>query len=292
MKPFRSMLFAPANDAKKVAKVLGSEADAVILDLEDAVPVSEKESARLSIFAALAQPRSTKCYVRVNSLGSGFLEADLRKVVYRDLDGIMLPKSETAQDIRQVESMLAQLERKRSIPEGSIDLLPLVESAKGVYAAYEIAKAGRRVKRLAFGGIDFTLDINTGWTKEGTEILYARSHLVVASRAAEIDPPIDTVYIDVKDLEGLAADCRKSRQLGFQGRLVIHPQQVAVVHEAFSPTGQEVSFARKVVEAFAEAEARGIAAISVDGKMIDYPVVARAKKVLSIAEAISGGQAG
>ncbi len=300
----RTYLFTPANNEKRVNKALhlagmpgyreaqegaravSLNADAVILDLEDAVALSEKAQAREMARNALRLPRPVKAslvYVRINSIGSGLWREDLESVATDGLDGIMLPKSESAADVRQVDELLFELERARGMPEGRIQLIPLVESARGVWNAFEIASGCKRVTCLAFGAIDFTLDIGTSYSKGGTELLYARSRLVVASRAAGVLPPVDTVFPDIRDTEGLIAETKAVKQLGFFGKLVIHPDQIEPVNRIFAPTTAEVEQARRIVDAFARAEAEGIAAIQVDGQMVDYPVAARARRILALA---------
>lgn len=284
---FRSLLFAPGNVARRVEKALLLNADAVILDLEDSVPIAEKGATRQSIAAALKTTRNCPCYVRVNALSTGLAIGDLDAVVSSHLDGIVLSKSESAVDLIKVDWYLSHLEQERSLPLGSIDLIPLVENAKGVYNAYEIANSVARVRRLCFGAIDYTADINVQLKEGGIEILYARSHLVNASAAAELEPPIDTVYPEIKNPSGLLADAGVGRRLGFQGKLVIHPAQIDPVNELFSPSEEEIAYAKRVVAAFREAEAAGHAAITLDnGKFIDYPVARNAERLLALADVL------
>ncbi len=279
-------LFVPGNNSKRVAKALVAGADVVLLDLEDAVALGEKETARAEAVAALSMERKGRVFVRVNGLGTPYCLADLAAVVVPGLDGIMLPKTESREDVIIADWVIGQLERQRGITPGTVELLPLVETAAGVERSLEIARASSRVCRLAFGAIDYTLDIGTGLSKGGSELFYARSKLVNTSRLAGIAAPIDTVYPDVRDLEGLAADCAAARQLGMGAKLVIHPDQIPLVRETFAPGAAEIAWAKKVVAAFAAAEADGVAAIAVDGKFIDYPVAARAKQIVAAAEAL------
>ncbi|SHI49460.1 HpcH/HpaI aldolase/citrate lyase family protein [Desulfofundulus thermosubterraneus] len=285
-KPLRSFLFAPASDLRKVDKALSLEADAVILDLEDAVAVSEKVRARSLVLDVLGRADRKSVYVRVNGVNTRWIVGDLMAVVGGRPAGIMLPKAEDAEEVRRVDWLIGQLEREYGLPAGEMELIPLVETARGVMNAYGVAASCPRVKRLAFGAVDYTLDIGTSLTGQGTEIFYARSHLVVASRAAGIEGPIDTIYPNIKDEEGLAAECRLVRSLGFAGKLVIHPVQLGPVNEIFSPTSGEIDYAAKVVQAFAQAEAEGIAAVQLEGKFIDYPVAAWARRTLAIARAL------
>jgi len=282
MKPRRSLLFAPASDLRKAEKALSLDADGVILDLEDAVALAEKIKARSLALDVLGRAGGKAVYVRVNGVASPFLVGDLMAVMGGRPAGIVLPKAESAEEVKRVDWLMGQLEKEYEIPD-QIELIPLIETARGVINAYEIAAAGARVKCLAFGAVDYTLDIGTSLSAEGDEIFYARAHLVVASRAAGREAPIDTVYPDLKNPEGLARECRLARRLGYQGKLVIHPAQIGPVNEIFSPTEKEIAYARRVVEAFREAESRGVAAVQLEGKFIDYPVAVWAERILAIA---------
>ncbi|MHB1126229.1 MAG: HpcH/HpaI aldolase/citrate lyase family protein [Bacillota bacterium] len=286
IRPLRSILFAPGNDLRKAQKALAAGADAVILDLEDAVAVNEKPRAREVIREALALPRQSRLYVRVNGVGTAFLVGDLQAVVHDGVDGLMLPKAENAEDVRAVDTAIAQLEKERGLTPGQMELIPLVESALGVWSALGTARSCSRVRCMAFGALDFTLDIGTSYSKEGTEIAYARSRMVLASRVAGIEPPIDTVFPDTRDHGGLEKDCRLARQLGFQGKLLIHPLQVETTNRIFSPQTEEIAFSLKVVEAFNQAMESGTAVLQVEGKMVDRPVVIRAQRVLATARSM------
>jgi citrate lyase subunit beta/citryl-CoA lyase len=229
-------------------------------------------------------------YVRINPLGvrtafsQAIGEADLHAVGCAQLRGVLLPKVEEAADVQQADRLLSTLEQTHGLATGSIDLLPILETARGIYNAYAIATAGTRVKRLAFGAGDFTRDIGVRWSRREVESQFARSALVVASRAAGLEPPIDSVWVDLRDQRGLLRSARLARQLGFQGKMLIHPSQVAPVQAAFSPTAPELAFARRVVAAFQEAEQRGAAAIQLDGQFIDYPIVESARRLLALAQ--------
>jgi len=281
------MLFAPANDLRKAGKALLLDADGVVLDLEDAVAMSEKINARNALKEALALPRKGDVFVRVNSAQTDLVLGDLMAAVTEGVKGIVLAKSETAEEVRQVDWVMGLLEKERGMPPGGLELIPFLESARAIINACSIASACPRVSRLFFGGVDYVLDIGTSFSKGGTELFYARSQLVVASRAAGIEPPVDTVYPDFKDIEGLVADARAVRQMGFQGKLAIHPGQIGPLNEVFSPTEEEIAWARKVVAAFDRSEAMGQAVLQVDGKMIEYPIANRARRVLALAEQIA-----
>ena len=283
---FRSLLFAPGNHARRVEKALTLDADVVILDLEDAVAVSEKPASRPLVVEALKKPRSCLGYIRVNAFDTPFCYGDLQAVIQKDVDGIMLPKVESAMHVQCINWLMTQLERERGIAEGSIDLLPIIETGKGVSALKEICRASPRVKRLSFGAGDYSLDMNMRWTKGEREMDHARASVAVESRAAGLEPPLDTVFIHLGEIDALKASTELARDMGFQGKLCIHPEQVPVINEVFTPPDEEIAKARRYVEAFDAAEASGSASIQVDGYFIDYPIVERARRILAIAAEI------
>jgi citrate lyase subunit beta/citryl-CoA lyase len=284
--PLRSFLFAPGNHPRRVEKALILDADAVILDLEDAVAIAEKPATRGAIVAAYGQQRTGQLYVRVNAADTEFCHGDFTAIVHPGLDGVILPKVESAATIQTIDWLLGNLERERDLPARRIDLIPIVETAKGVRDIDAILGAGTRVKHCAFGAGDFTLDVNMRWSRDESELAYARARVVTASRAAGIEAPLDTVWVDLQDEEGLEASTRLALGLGFQGKMCIHPNQIAVVNRVFTPTNAEIDFAERVVAAFAAAEKQGRAAIQLDGKFIDYPIVYRAQRTLDATAAI------
>jgi citrate lyase subunit beta / citryl-CoA lyase len=286
MPVFRSFLFAPGNHPRRVEKALSLAADAVILDLEDAVANAEKAATRAVVVEALASPRRCQGYVRVNSLGTEWSHGDFVAVVAKGVDGIIVPKIESASDLQTAEWLLGSLERERGLPQGGIDLIPIIETASGFSNLKEIARAARRTKRLSFGAGDFTLDLGLTWSRDETELLPFRSAIVLESRAAGLEAPLDTVWAALKDTEGFARSVRLVKDLGFQGKLCIHPDQVPVVNDCFCPGEAELAHARRVVEAFAQAERDGLAAIQVDGQFVDYPIVYRAQRLIDRAQAI------
>lgn len=288
MRILRSMLFVPANNARRVEKALGLDADAVILDLEDAVAAAEKPAARDAVVAALARPRTGLAYVRVNGLTTEWCYRDFTAIVQPGLDGILLPKVERGADLAIADWLLSALERERGLEPGRIDLMPIIETGAGLAAIAEICGCGARHRRVVFGAADYTLDMNMQWTRDEAELAHARAQIVLASRAAALEPPIDTVWARLQDLDGLRASARTSLVMGFQGRMCIHPDQVGVVHEVFTPSAEEHARALKVVAAFEEAERAGLASIRVDGQFVDYPIVERARRVVSIFERIAG----
>jgi citrate lyase subunit beta/citryl-CoA lyase len=272
-----------------VEKVGQCGADAVILDLEDAVPIAEKAATRSVVRAAIGAITTCPVYVRINPLvtTTGFSQpigaADLQAIVCAELAGVLLPKVEAPDEVQQADQLLCTLEQERGLAPGAIDLIAIIETARGVHHAYNIAAAGTRLRRLAFGAGDFTRDIGVRWSRRETESQYARAALVIASRAAGLEPPLDSVWIDLRDQRGLVRSARLVRQLGFQGKMCIHPSQVAPVNAVFSPSREEVALATQVVEAFRAAEARGLASIQLDGQFIDYPIVEAAQRLLAVA---------
>ncbi len=286
IRPLRSFLFAPGNHARRVEKALSLDADAVILDLEDAVAIAEKSATRALVAAALGRSREGLLYVRVNAIDTTFCYGDLLAIVQPGLDGIVLPKVESAAGLATIDWLLAQLERDRGLTVGNIDLIPIIETARGVQQIDAILAAGTRVRRVAFGAGDFTLDVNMAWSRSEIELAHARAVIVTVSRAAGVDAPLDTVWVDLTDPEGLEASARTALGYGFQGKMCIHPEQIAVVNRVFTPSDAEVAFADRVTAAFTNAEANGSAAIQLDGKFIDYPIVYRAQRVLRTVAAI------
>jgi citrate lyase subunit beta/citryl-CoA lyase len=212
---------------------------------------------------------------------------DIVAVVQKGVDGIVLPKLETVDEIRAADWLIGNLERERGLAKGAIDVVPIVETGRGLANIRAICAAGTRVKRIAFGAGDFTLDMNITWSRSEAELLPYRSECVLASRAGGIEPPIDTVWVDLKDPEGFKQSVLAIKGLGFQGKMCIYPDQVPVVNEVLAPTEAEVVWSRKVVAAFAEAEKAGSASIQLEGKFIDYPIVYRAERIIAMAERIA-----
>ena len=287
----RTFLFAPGNHARRAEKALTLAADAVILDLEDAVAVSEKVAARPAVVAALGQPRRCRGYVRVNAMGTEWGYADIVAAVAPGVDGIVLPKLESVDEIKAADWLVGALERERGLAPGTIDLLPIIETAAGWMRLEAIARAGTRVRRVAFGAGDFTLDLGITWSRSEGELLSFRSAFVAASRAAGLEAPIDTVWVDLRDADGFEQSAAAGRALGFGGKLCIHPDQVPVANRVFGPGAEAVAQARRVVAAFAEAEARGLASIQLEGKFIDYPIVHAARRTVAQADAIAAAEA-
>ena len=218
IQPLRSFLFAPGNHTRRVEKALSLQADAVILDLEDAVATAEKRTTRDAVIAALTRPRRPLLYVRVNAVDTEFCYGDLAAIVRPGLDGIILPKVESAGGLATVDWLLAQIEREHGLVSRAIELIPIIETARGLNQIDAILASGTRVKRVAFGAGDFTLDVNMEWSRNEAELTYARAKIATASRAAGIEAPLDTVWIDLADEEGLEASARTALGFGFKAR--------------------------------------------------------------------------
>jgi citrate lyase beta subunit len=284
----RSLLFVPAHVGRMLDKALGLSPDATILDLEDAVPPAQKMEARHGARRYVTR-RPGHAFVRINPLASRapFTTAcgadDLAAVVAAGLRGVVFPKVETANDVESVDAAMAEAEGRAGLEVGAIELYSIVETARGVLESPAIARTRvRRPHRLCFGAGDFTRDIGVEWSREERESFTARSMIVLASRAAGLPAPIDSVFVDIRDAEGLRASTRTAKQLGFRGKLLIHPDQVAVVNDIFTPTAQEVAWARQVMDGLAAAERDGLGAFVVDGRMVDYPIVERAADILNV----------
>ncbi len=284
--PYRSWLFAPGNHARRVEKALSLDADAVILDLEDAVAVAEKIDTRATVAAALQGPRSGLGYVRVNAYDTEFCYGDLVAVVGPGVDGIVVPKIEAADQVRGIDWLVGQLERERGFEIGAIDIMPILETGKGIANARAIAGAGTRIRRLSFGAGDYAKDMAMNWTRGEAELAHARAEVALASRAEGLEAPIDTVWIHIKETDGLTRSAETVRDMGYQGKLCIHPDQVGPVNAVFTPDADAVAFAEKVVAAFDAAEAQGLASIQVDGYFVDYPIVDQARRRLALMRAI------
>jgi citrate lyase subunit beta/citryl-CoA lyase len=280
----RSLLFVPGNRADMIAKAGRYGADAIILDLEDGVAPEEKGQARRVIGAAVdaGLPGKPVVWLRVNGAASGLLEMDLREGFRPGVVGVCLPKCETAEDVLTVDAHLRVLEAVHGLSLGQTRLLPMIESARGVVNASAIASCHPRVCGVGFGAEDYTADLGVVRTRQGEEIGYPRAAVSVAAHAAHVEA-LDGIFADFRDAEGLRADTAAARRLGYTGKMVIHPAQIAPVHAAFAPGPEEIAHAQRVVDAFEEARSRGAGIVVVDGAMVDRPVVLRAQRTLAIA---------
>jgi citrate lyase subunit beta / citryl-CoA lyase len=288
--PLRSLLFCPATAPRPLGKLPFVGADAVAIDLEDAVTNDRKRDARSELRAALERFESPRTYVRVNHPDTGLTQGDIEGIMHPHLDGIVLPKVESPETVRAADQWLAEAERANGLTAGATAMLILIESAIGVHRATEILAASDRIETGIFGFVDFMLNLGIDVidTSEDTEeLLVARSMLVLAARVAGRRPPLDGPFIDISDSERFLRQCVQGRRLGFAGKMLIHPSQVELTHRGFAPTAEEAEQARRVVAQFAEAEAGGVAAIVVDGRLVDYPVMLRAQRIVDAFERVT-----
>jgi len=280
----RSFLFVPGNRIDRIEKAIGSSADAVIIDLEDAVTPSQKETVRDQVGTFLKTASRKNLFVRVNGVDTPFFDEDIEKMSEASVYGMVVPKAEKPEVLEKVGRKLTDLERKKSIPQGQIHLVLMIETALGLSRVREIGASTPRILGIAFGAGDLTLDLGAKLTRTGEELLFARSSLVLSCRLAGVTP-IDAPYIiDVKDTEGLKAEALRSRQLGFRGKFCIHPSQVEPINEIFSPTQAEIDRAKKIVDAFEQAKEKGIGAIALEGEFVDPPIYNKAKQLLDDAK--------
>lgn len=286
----RTALFVPATRPDRVDKALGTGADAVIIDLEDAVAHALKAEARETARNKVKEHGRRRLMVRVNALGTGLNRKDLAALAGACPPSIMLPKVESEEHIREIHRRLLDLERSSAVAQGTTAVVVQIESARAVQNVFRILSetlAPERALLAAFGAADYSLDMGINMSRDGSELLYPRSRIAVACRAAGKEPPIDTPFmLDLKDRDGLRADALRAKQLGYQGKLCIHPNQVGPCNEVFSPTADELAYARRVVEAFEKSESEGIGALQLDGQFIDYPVVERSRRILRLGHSI------
>ena len=291
MKPVRTALFAPGIKDRVMGKALAAGADAVILDLEDSVPLATKAEARTlvarTIDGAAANPSRPGIYVRVNAASTGLLADDLEAVVRPGLDAVLLSKTENIDDVRQTAGSLDRLEKARGVKAGAVEIILQIENALGVYDCFNLIKASPRVVATCFGSArdgDLQTDLGCSWSIEGTELIYARSKVLLDTRAAGANiHPLDGVFADLNDEAGLLADSKLSARLGYIGRTVIHPKQIEPVKAAYAVPEADVAYYQKIATEFAVAEKTGTAAIAVDGKLVDYAMAQRARRVLALA---------
>jgi len=285
----RSWMFVPGHRQKMIDKALGlAQVDALMLDIEDGVPRQEKQTARQQIGASLVKERDPGSpparFVRVSAVGYEHITGDLAHIVQPGLDGLVLPKVETLQQIQLVDAILRDRERQMGLALGKIALLIAIESPRGLLNAYSIATASPRVIGLLFGAEDLGKELGLPFRREAeaSELLFQRSTLVVAAAAANIQA-VDGVWPDLSDAEGLKRYALQSRRLGFNGMSLIHPGQIETINQIFGPTADEVAYCEKVIEAFDAALARGDGSIAFGGQLIDLPIVERAKRTVAFA---------
>ena len=276
------MLFVPGNRPELVAKAVASGVDALIFDLEDSVPAASKGLARENL--AGLEPLPVALYVRVNGGETDHLWEDVTAAGSAGVAGIVLPKAEEPALLQRIEGALTALELSRGGTRGETEIVPLIESARGVMATYEMCRSTPRVRSVLFGSGeegDLVADLGCQWTPEGTGLLTARAMVLMAARAAGVEEPMEAVYMDFKNLDGLRTECELARRLGYVGKVAIHPQQVAVINDVFTPSAEEVAKHQRIVDKFEEAVAHGSASLSVDGRMVDYAVARVSRTILA-----------
>ncbi|HKT86950.1 MAG TPA: CoA ester lyase [Candidatus Sulfotelmatobacter sp.] len=294
----RSWMFVPGNRQRMIEKSLGVTVDAVMMDIEDGVAPAEKDTARRQIAACLDQVatrlnsdggyRTPARFVRINAVGHERMRDDLALVLRRGLEGLVLPKVETPEQVKTVEQILDRQELQAGLDRGSVRLLVAIESPKGLFNSYAIASSSPRVIGLMFGAEDFSREISLPLRREGEarDLIYARSGIVTAAACAHVQS-VDGVWPDLQDVEGLKTFATQSRRLGFSGMSLIHPAQIEIVNGAFTPAADEIDYAQRVLKAFDEARARGDGAVAFGGQLLDLPIVDRARQTLALAESLS-----
>lgn len=278
----RSFLFAPGDDLRKLNKAAQSNADAVILELEDGVAHDRKAVARQTVREAALSidfGRQEKL-IRVNDVSTPFFEDDVRETIDCRPDAFVLPKVESEEDLWRICELIDEAEQRRGWPAGGIGLIIMLETPKGILNLREICEAKTRLKAIIFGAEDYASFIGAKRTREATEVLFARSAIVNACGAYGLQA-IDMVFIDFNDDAGLEQECRLGKQLGFLGKQVIHPRQIDIVNQCFAPTAEELAWAHRIVEGFKASQREGRGAFALDGKMIDMPVVRQAERILA-----------
>ena len=286
MHPRRALLYMPGDDRRKIEKAPTLGVDSICMDMEDGVAANKKAEARAVIALAMKEldfGNSERC-IRINSIGSGIEKRDLVAALATNPDAIVVPKIESADQVKWVSEHIEGYELSSNLNIGAIRLLIGVETARGILNLKEIAEADKRLEAIIFGAEDYAASVGATRTKEATEVLYARSAVVTACAANDLQA-IDMVYIDFKDSEGLRLEAEQGAGLGFSGKQVIHPNQVSVAQDAFTPSAEAIEYAKRIVESFESSQKEGKGAYALDGKMIDMPLLKNAQKVLDRARA-------
>jgi citrate lyase subunit beta/citryl-CoA lyase len=293
IKMYRTLLFAPGSRPELLAKAQLGDADAMIFDLEDSVPLNAKDEARKNIADALAAGLKKPMFLRISNPRAGDFMADLQVLASAssllNVAGIVLPKADDADDIQAVAKALKDVESKHNMQEDTLSILPLIETCLGLRNGFDIAKASTRVIGMALASAeqgDFMVDLGGRWTPRSLALAYPRSKLVVDARAAGVQWLVDGVFMNLKDTDMLREECLIARELGFVGKMAIHPTQVDVMHTVFSPSELEVAYARGLIAAFRDGEARGVGAVKYEGMMVDYANVRLAERTLALAGAL------
>jgi citrate lyase subunit beta / citryl-CoA lyase len=290
MKPIRTALFAPGTKERVMTKAFESGADAVIFDLEDSVPIAAKAEARELVAKAIDRAHAAGSgplvTVRVNASASGLLKDDLLAVVRPGLNAIFLPKAESPEDVSKAAAMLEWLEPTHQMKSGAVEIILMIESALGVYRCFDMLKGSPRVATACIGSAqdgDLQTDLGCAWSSDGPELMYAKSKVLLDTRAAGKAYPLDGVFSNLDDEDGLVRDSQISARLGYIGRTVIHPKQIEPVRRAYAVPAEQVAYYTRVVTEFEAAEKGGTAAITIDGKLVDYAMYSRARSVLELA---------
>ena len=288
MELIRSLIFVPGNRENMLERARSFDADIIMVDLEDSVPPGEKAAAREMAreWVPVLRAEGKRVMVRVNSLDIGLTRAELEAVVSPDLHGISLGKVESVRDIRTVDGLISPLEAAAGIEVGSLRIIPWIETAKAMWDARAIAESSRRIAAIAFGAEDFTNDMGIERTDTGEEVTVPRSLVPVAARAAGVGG-LDSPFVRFRDPDALRDDAQRARRMGYTGKFAIHPAQLEIINETFSPSDEEIEYARRIVEAWEAAEAAGRGSLALDGRMVDVPVVKRAQNLLALADSIA-----
>jgi citrate lyase subunit beta/citryl-CoA lyase len=281
----RAMMFAPGGNEKMMTKALGVAADSLIIDLEDSVAPQVKKEAREQVknFIMASDFGDKEVAIRVNSLKTEYGRDDLEVIMQARLHTLVIPKAESGQEMKELDALMSEIEKKYDLPIGGVQIIPLIETPLGIINIDEIAMSTPRLTGLLFGAGDFTRETRGQITKERLELYYPLMRIVIAARAAKIDA-IDTPYFDVKDSEGCEANARQAKVMGYDGKAAIHPTQVDVINKVFTPTPAEVERAKKVIEVYQKAEAEGKGATQLDGQLIEHVHATIARRILKIAE--------
>jgi citrate lyase subunit beta / citryl-CoA lyase len=280
----RSMLYIPGNNPAMIQQGGVYGADSLLLDLEDSVAPEQKDAARILVRNMIQSVNfyGTELTVRINHLDTPFGMADLDSIVGLPIDAIRVPKIETKEEIAAVIETIEKMERKAGIPESTIKIHPMIETALGVENAFEIAGTSKRIDAITIGGQDLTADMGIIYSKDGIGVDYARRRIVMAAKAYKIDA-LDTIFADLEDEEGLRKETEYAKKIGFTGKAVINPRQIDIIHEVFNPTEEEIRKAIRIVKEYKINKEKGLGVFAVDGKMVDAPIVTRAQRILAMA---------
>ena len=288
MEALRSLLFVPGNRLEMLQKASTLDADALVPDLEDSVPVAEKVHAREVVKDMLPTLAGNGHILipRINSISTGLSRDDLTAIVGPHIYGVSVGKVESTWEIRELSHIIAELEEQTEVPIGQTRIFPWIESARGIMRAFDICTASKRITGASFGAEDYTADTGIQRTEAGQEMVFPRQIVAMAANAAGI-LALDTPYVNFRDAEGLELDIQAGLPLGYKGKFAIHPSQLEPINRLFSPNDETIEYARHIMQAFEEAETRGHGSTSLNGKMIDIPIVKRAQKLLAFAESIN-----